>query len=181
MASHYVCHPDLFVQPDCSQLGHHPLCAVVTGCVTSSAPCGAHSHLHSDAHFHWLMEVSQRAVLEELCCEVFPLGVLQACPTAFLAHSSLNLHVFAPCLELVSPSSGCTLLYPLRRDVHRIPWSCRAISHGHILASASPCLIPPRILPLATRNRAATANFITSPWYGFSKQSSNAVFLLPST
>ena len=33
----------------------------------------------------------------------------------------------------------------------------------------------------ATRNSAASANFITSLWYGFPKQSSNAVFLLPFT
>ena len=43
---------------------------------------------------------------------------------------------------------------------------------------------PSRILPLGdttTRNSAASSNFITSPWYGFPQQSSNAVFLLPFT
>ena len=68
-----------------------------------------------------------------LSCEVFPLGVLQAYPTAFLANFSPNQHVFALNLELVSLSSWCTLLYPSQRDVHRIPWSSRAICHGPIL------------------------------------------------
>ena len=33
----------------------------------------------------------------------------------------------------------------------------------------------------AARNSDTSANFISSPWYGFPKQSSNAVFLLPFT
>ena len=86
----------------------------------------------------WLREVSQRAVLGELSCEVFPLGVLQGCPPAFLADFSPNQHVVALCLELASPSSWCTLLYP-------------SLLPGHVprttLASARPCQISLRTLP----------------------------------
>ena len=211
----------------------------------------------------------------------------QAYPTGFLANFSPCQHVVALFQELASLSSWCTLLYPSRRDVHRIRWSCQAsckqyTSHvtffsclcalvmmchttlaqvivhvissmchapeclislrpslrtlrlslpsstsssrtltstfsssvwmlpeqdplctspneesgllannaplTHLpqtnLASTRPCLIPSRIFPLGntdTLNSAASANFITSPWYGFPKQSSNAVFLLPFT
>ena len=82
-------------------------------------------------------------MLEEPSCEVFPLAVLQACPTAFLANFSPNLHVVAPCLEHVSLPSWCTLLYPSRRDVHRNPSSCRAIFHGQILRLLDPVKFRP--------------------------------------
>ena len=52
------------------------------------------------------------------------------------------------------------------------------------LASARPCLTSLRTFPVgdtAKRKSAASANFKISPWYGFPKQSSNAVFLFPFT
>ena len=54
--------------------------------------CGAHPHLHSDVRFPLPLEVSRRALVEELSCEVFPLGVLQVCPTEFPACFSPSLH-----------------------------------------------------------------------------------------
>ena len=70
---------------------------------------------------HW--GVSQRALLEELSCEVFPLGVLQVCPTEFPASFSLSLRVLALTLELVSLSLSCTLPTRSQSDVHQRPWS----------------------------------------------------------
>ena len=54
----------------------------------------------------------------ELSWEVFPLGVLEVCPTEFPASFSPSLHVFALSLELVSLS--CALPTRSRRDVHEI-------------------------------------------------------------
>ena len=117
------------------------------------------------------MEVSQRALHEELSCEVFPLGVLQVCPTEFPASFSTNLHVSA-----VSGTRFTVLVVYTPVSVAKRCSSDSVVLPSHTprtsLASARPCLIPSRILPLgntATRNRAGSANFITSPWYGFPK------------
>ena len=63
--------------------------------------------------------------------------------------------------------------------MHRIPRSCQATLHGlisHLFDFAWFRLESFHSGDTATRNSAASANFITSLWYGFPKQSSNAVF-----
>ena len=72
-------------------------------------------------------------LLEELSCEVFPLGVLQACSTQFVATPFTKSARFC---SVSGTRFTVLVVYSLptrsQRDVHRNPWSCPAKLHGKI-------------------------------------------------
>ena len=92
--------------------------------------------------------MSQRALREELSCEVFPLGVLQACSTEFLCKPftkstrfcSVSGTRFTP-ISFAKRCSSDSVVLP-----SHAPWTN--------LASAPPCLIPSRIF--STRGHVYT-------------------------
>ena len=122
-------------------------------CTRDLAPshCGAHPHFHSDAHFLWPVEVSERAVLEEPSCGVFPLGVLQAClhgvpcklfttPARFCSVSGTRFTVFV----VYTPVSGAKRC---SSDSVVLP----AILHGRISRLLGPALFRLESLHWETR------------------------------